>query len=77
MITNEIALGALAIILRGSSESKWGNSVLEATKVAPTVWPIVFAAIISSSLRALAHRKVQRGTTIGVLALHLFLYENG
>jgi hypothetical protein len=60
------ALGTLVIILRDDIESQWGNQVLEAVKVSPTLWPLVFAAVIGSRLRASAHKKAQHGTTLGV-----------
>jgi len=61
-----IALGVLIILLRDQPESTWGNRVLEAVKVSPTVWPLVFAAVIGSRLKASAHRKVEQGATLGV-----------
>ena len=46
--------------------SKWGSIVIQATKIAPTVWPLVFAAVVGSTVKAVALWKAEQGTTLGV-----------
>lgn len=58
---------ALAMIgLQGKSESTFGQFIMQVTQVAPTLWPIVFAAILGMMIRAWAHQKLENGTTVGV-----------
>ncbi|EXJ74780.1 uncharacterized protein A1O5_01475 [Cladophialophora psammophila CBS 110553] len=53
--------------MRNKPQTPWAVEVIQATKVAPTIWPLVFAAVVGSMLKAKAHEKVQHGTAIGVL----------
>jgi hypothetical protein len=54
-------------------DSTPGGRIQEAIKVGVTLWPIVFAAIISQSLKSLASYMVERGIRIMVrLSLHQF-----
>ncbi|KIW87468.1 uncharacterized protein Z519_11791 [Cladophialophora bantiana CBS 173.52] len=53
--------------MRNKPQTLWAAEVIQATKVAPTIWPLVFAAVVGSMLKAKAHERAQHGTTIGVL----------
>lgn len=58
---------ALSMIgLQGKDESSFGQFIMQVTQVAPTLWPIGFAAIIGMMIRAWAHQKLENGTTVGV-----------
>jgi hypothetical protein len=50
-----------------SDGSLLGLGVQEDIKVAVTAWPIVFAAVVARSLRALASYRVERGIRIMVI----------
>lgn len=60
------ALGALVITLSNQPKSSLGDSVIEATQIAPTIWPLAFAAIVGGMLRLAAHKYAERGTKLGV-----------
>lgn len=66
MLTVEIN-GKLAIDYSTSDYSYFGWGVQEVIKVAVTVWPIVFAAVVAQSLKALASYRVERGIRIMVI----------
>jgi hypothetical protein len=59
-----IVLGACVASLKGKSESRWSSQVVQATKVAPSPWPIAFSGILGSALRALADWRVERGVPL-------------
>lgn len=48
------------------AESDWGNKIMQATRVAPTIWPLVFAAVVGNTLKAIAHQRAEKGTRLGV-----------
>jgi len=54
------------VIVSGRPESTLGNNIMEVTKVIPTIWPLVFAAIVGAMLKIIALWKAQSGTTLGV-----------
>jgi hypothetical protein len=58
---NQEVLGAFVASLQGKLESKWSNQVVQVTKIAPSVWPVVFSGILGNAIRALADWKVERG----------------
>jgi hypothetical protein len=58
---NQKVLGAFVASLQGKFESKWSNQVVQVTKIAPSVWPVVFSGILGNAIRALADWKVERG----------------
>lgn len=41
--------------------------VVELSRLAPTLWPIAFAAVIGGAVKALADRKVENGVELGIL----------
>jgi hypothetical protein len=59
----------LAIVisrLDGLPESSWGYTVVQASILGPTIWPILFAAVIGLTLQRIALYQAERGTTMGV-----------
>ena len=57
-------LGGFIIGMKGkSSESSWGGMV-DAIKIAVTVWPIVFAAVTAQGFKTWATYKVERGVKL-------------
>ncbi len=46
--------------------SREGFAITHATKAAITAWPIVFAAILGQTLKAVATYQVERGIRLGV-----------
>jgi ABC-type Fe3+ transport system permease subunit len=51
------------------------QAVEQAIKIAVTSWPIVFAAIVAQSLKALATYKVERGVEMMVCPPHVLSFE--
>jgi hypothetical protein len=58
---------AIAIArLDGQPESDWGYQVTLASTLGPTIWPILFAAVVGSTLQNIALYHAECGTTFGV-----------
>ncbi|KAH7073753.1 hypothetical protein BKA63DRAFT_554084 [Paraphoma chrysanthemicola] len=66
-----LVLGACVASLHGKSKSDWANRVIQATRIAPSVWPIVFSGVLGNAVRAFADWRVERG--IPLLALEQLL----
>ncbi|CAH0016895.1 unnamed protein product, partial [Clonostachys rhizophaga] len=62
-----ISLTAAAISLDNKSTSKTGLMTQQATALSPTVFPIVFAAIVGRFFRSLGLYWVERGVKLGTL----------
>ncbi|KAF4625752.1 hypothetical protein G7Y89_g12413 [Cudoniella acicularis] len=62
-----LILGVFMIKMNGTEASNWGDIVLRVTKIAPTIWPLVFTAIVGNLLKGLALYRAENGTTLGVL----------
>lgn len=59
-------LASLVIAINGYEVNDRGNAVVQATRLGPTVFPIVFAAIVGSLMRSYALWRAQNGATLGV-----------
>lgn len=57
----------MIMLLRGKAQSTYGDGVMQATQVIPTVWPMIFSAILGGMLKNLAHRKTQDGARLGLI----------
>ncbi|KAJ3535168.1 hypothetical protein NM208_g7250 [Fusarium decemcellulare] len=68
-----ISLGIVAIRLDGRSRSDYGERVMELTRLSPTLYPILFAAIASRFYENLARWCLERPGGISLVTLeHLF-----
>ncbi|KAA8893545.1 hypothetical protein FN846DRAFT_978353 [Sphaerosporella brunnea] len=61
------SVGVVAARLDGQELSRWGENVSKALILIPTLYPVLFAALMAHALRCFALRMVERGTTIGRL----------
>ncbi|KAJ4314096.1 hypothetical protein N0V94_006610 [Neodidymelliopsis sp. IMI 364377] len=59
-----LILGAFVTNLRGQTESEWSKRVLQATRVAPSVWPILFSGVLGNTLRRFANWRAERGVSL-------------
>lgn len=66
-----VALGACLTSLECETESKLSVRVLQASKVAPSVWPVVFSGVLGSAVRAFADYKVERGVSLMVQIIRI------
>jgi hypothetical protein len=55
-----------ALALNNKELSGFGENIREGTKFGPTIFPIVFAAIVARLIRAIALKCAERGATLGV-----------
>ncbi|KAL4906290.1 hypothetical protein BDW74DRAFT_177306 [Aspergillus multicolor] len=62
-----LALAITAIRLDGDDVSDYGAKVIQTTKLAPSVFPIVFAAIVGSMMRSYALWRAERSASLGTL----------
>jgi hypothetical protein len=62
-----VGLGIAVIRLKGQPESRWSDKVVSATKIAPSLFPILFSAVLGNALKVWAHYKVERGALVGTL----------
>ncbi|KAL4900646.1 hypothetical protein BDW74DRAFT_182481 [Aspergillus multicolor] len=61
-----LVLAGFVIHLDGKEVSDYGGRIVEATKVSPTVFPIVFAAIAGSMMRSWALWRAENSASLGV-----------
>lgn len=61
------ALAGLAMTLNGKPLSTFGHNIQAWSLLAPTLFPLVFAAVVGRALESLARYKLERGTSLGVL----------
>jgi hypothetical protein len=62
-----IALGIAITRLKDQPESSWSHKVIAATQLAPTLWPILFAAVVGNAIKVFAQYRAERGATLGTL----------
>ncbi|MCJ1477820.1 hypothetical protein MMC13_006493 [Lambiella insularis] len=63
-----VVLGIMTAVLTGKpANTRMGTSISEANKIAVSLWPIVFAAILAQSLKMFASYKVERGLRLMTL----------
>lgn len=72
------ALGACVVNLRGKEESNWSIKVIQATKIGPSIWPILFSGILGAAIRSFADRRAEHGVTLMVRpSISIFGVANG
>ncbi|KAF2847242.1 hypothetical protein T440DRAFT_456651 [Plenodomus tracheiphilus IPT5] len=64
-----IGLGIAVLRVNGGAESTTGNAVTQAMRVTATLWPILFAAVLGPTLKAVMLYYAQRGTKLGLLEI--------
>ncbi|KAF2028274.1 hypothetical protein EK21DRAFT_114047 [Setomelanomma holmii] len=60
-------IAGVCVGLHGRSPSIYGENVKAVTLFSPTIFPIVYAAILGKLLRRIGHYRAEWGTTMGVL----------
>ncbi|KAJ4347502.1 hypothetical protein N0V95_005376 [Ascochyta clinopodiicola] len=45
-----LILGAFVANLRGQNETEWSKRIIQATRIAPSIWPILFSAMFTLSM---------------------------
>jgi hypothetical protein len=66
-----IVLGAFVAHLKGQHRSDWSARVLQATRIALSLWPILFSGVLWNAIRAVAYWRVERGVDPLVQLTHL------
>ncbi|KAF4905625.1 hypothetical protein CGCF415_v008222 [Colletotrichum fructicola] len=62
-----LALGVCICSLREQEESEWSGTVIVATELAPSFWPVIFSGVISNALKAYANWHLERGVPLRAL----------
>lgn len=62
-----LILGISALALDRKPLSSFGDNIIAGTKIGPTIFPIIFAAVVSRLMRSIAHWKAEKGTQLGML----------
>jgi hypothetical protein len=62
-----LVVAVLCIALNGKPVTPYGQDIKAITLLSPTVFPIVYAAILGKALRRIGLFKAERGSTIGTL----------
>ncbi|KAK2808768.1 hypothetical protein FQN50_004440 [Emmonsiellopsis sp. PD_5] len=62
-----LVLGILAIRLDGKQISDYGEKIVQGTKLGPSIFPIVFAAIVGNMLRRYALWRVENCAPLGLV----------
>lgn len=60
----DLVLGACVASLKDKPESAFSNRVVQATRIAPSIWPIVFSGMLGNAVRAFADWRVERGVEL-------------
>ena len=66
MLTLLTVLGALAASLNGKDVSDYSDHVVVWFSIGPSIYPIIFAAIVARCLKKIACWQAERGTSLGV-----------
>ena len=61
------ALAFVAIELSKTDLSDRGRSFMQALRLAPTIYPLIFAGIVGRCLKTIARYQVERGATVEVI----------
>jgi hypothetical protein len=61
-----IVLGACVVNLEGEIQSGWGTRVIQATRIAPSLWPILFSGVVGNAIRAFADWRLEYGVSLMV-----------
>ncbi|KAF2854192.1 hypothetical protein T440DRAFT_270335 [Plenodomus tracheiphilus IPT5] len=64
-----VGLGIVVLNLDKEAESDSGNNIMQAMAVTSTLWPILFAAVLGPTLKALALHYAVRGARLGTLEI--------
>ncbi|KAF2653263.1 hypothetical protein K491DRAFT_680660 [Lophiostoma macrostomum CBS 122681] len=59
-----LALGICVAALKNKPEGVWSDRVIQATRIAPSIWPIIFSGVLGNGIRALADWQVERGVPL-------------
>jgi len=65
MLTKGV-LASLSLYLSHQSKSTFGDKVKTTTSLSPTIFPIIYAAIVGTVLRRIGLYKAERSATVGV-----------
>lgn len=52
--------------LDGQPQSLWSDHVIQATKVATSLWPVMFSGLLGNAIRGFADWRVERGESLMV-----------
>jgi hypothetical protein len=63
---NVLVLGITALTLDGKSVSGWGNNIVRATRLGPSVFPIVFVGLVGRFMRSIALWRAEHGGKLDV-----------
>jgi hypothetical protein len=63
-LIHSLVLGALVVSLKDRPESYWSMRIVQATRIAPSLWPILFSGILGNAVRHFANWRVERGVPL-------------
>jgi hypothetical protein len=63
---HDSVLAGLCLGLNGHPKSDYGDNIKAVTLLSPTIFPIVYAAILGKLLHRIGLYKAERGVTMGV-----------
>jgi hypothetical protein len=61
-----IVLGGLVVNMEGKTKTTWETRIVQATRIAPSLWPILFSGVIGNALRTFADWRLERGVPLMV-----------
>lgn len=65
-----LVLGACVANLKGRTESEWSTRIIQATRIAPSIWPILFSGVLGNAVRRFANWRVEHGIPLLVRTPH-------
>jgi ABC-type enterobactin transport system permease subunit len=66
LINLPIVLAGLVVDIRGQEAGNYGQGVMQASRLGPSVFPIHFAAIVGGMMHSFALWRAQKGTSLAV-----------
>ena len=69
-------IAGLCVGLHAQPKAPYGDKIQAVTLLSPTIFPIVYAAILGKLLRRIGLFKAERGTTMGVSMIYLLLRQH-
>lgn len=61
-----LVAGFVFISLHHQKQSDWSDKVVQFSRIMPTIWPIIFAAIFGDAIKWFAYWRLERGIQLRV-----------
>jgi hypothetical protein len=56
--------GAFVVNLKDQPQTDWSTRIIQATRIAPSIWPVLFSGVIGNAVRRFADWRAERGVPL-------------